>query len=173
MPMMQESTGNFSVSGHMRALEPWTISTISSCPAPTVSTQTNVRPVPTNRSRLSGSTRRGSTVKSLRPVMEASFCVATTLPVTLARNISTSPPSILQPLLCLPGDDQFFVGWHGPNLHATGHRVDWHFTLCLVIADRIQVDSKPIQVRAYCRTNGRRVFADASRKNNCVRAVQQ
>src|SRR5262249_23924261 len=46
MPMMVASTGSFSVSGVRRALEPCTISTVSPSPAPTVSTQTNVRPVP-------------------------------------------------------------------------------------------------------------------------------
>ena len=45
------STGSFSVSGVRRALEPCTIRTVSPSPAPTVSTQTKVRPVPTMRSR--------------------------------------------------------------------------------------------------------------------------
>ena len=49
MPMMVASTGSFSVSGVRRALEPCTISTISPWPAPTVSTQTKVRPVPMSR----------------------------------------------------------------------------------------------------------------------------
>src|SRR5262245_15457809 len=89
MPMMVQSTGSFSVSGVIRALDPCTISTNSPRPAPTVSTQTKVRPVPTSRSRCSGSTRSGSTVSSLRPVIAASFCVAITLPVTRARNIGT------------------------------------------------------------------------------------
>src|SRR5262245_38760398 len=90
MPMMVASTGSFSVSGVRRALEPWTISTSSPCPAPTVSTQTKVRPVPTSRSRWAGSTRSGSTVSSLCPVIDATFCVAITLPVTLARNMTPS-----------------------------------------------------------------------------------
>src|SRR5262245_17140473 len=90
MPTMAASTGSFSVSGVMRALEPCTISTISPWPAPTVSTTTNVRPVFTSRSRWAGSTRSGSTVSSLCPVIEATFCVATTLPVTRARNMMPS-----------------------------------------------------------------------------------
>ena len=90
MPMMVASTGNFSVSGVRRALEPCTISTVSPSPAPTVSTTTNVRPVLTRRSFWAGSTRSGSTVSNLRPVNDASFCVATTLPVTLAMNINLS-----------------------------------------------------------------------------------
>ena len=44
-------SGSFSVSGVSRALEPWQIRTISSRPAPSVSTTTNVRPVGTSRSR--------------------------------------------------------------------------------------------------------------------------
>src|SRR5262249_560879 len=51
MPTMVASTGSLSVSGVSRALDPCTISTISPCPAPTVSTTTNVRPVETRRSR--------------------------------------------------------------------------------------------------------------------------
>src|SRR5262249_47049738 len=90
MPMIVASTGRFSVSGVKRALEPCTIRTIAPRPAPTVSTHTNVRPVLTNLSRAAGSTRIGSTVKSLCPTMLATFCVATTLPVTLATNIQTS-----------------------------------------------------------------------------------
>jgi hypothetical protein len=45
MPMMAASTGKFLVSGVSRALEPCTISTNSSWPAPTVSTATKVRRV--------------------------------------------------------------------------------------------------------------------------------
>src|SRR5262249_42103675 len=83
------STGNFSVSGVRRALEPCTISTICPWPAPTVSTATKLRPVPTSRSRDCGSTRSGSTIRSLCPVMDATFCVATTTPGTRARNIAS------------------------------------------------------------------------------------
>src|SRR5437879_5774553 len=121
--MMVASTGSFSVSGVRRALEPWTIRTISPWPAPTVSTTTNVRPVVTRRLRAAGSTRIGSTVNSLRPIKEATFWVATTLPVTLARNMGTSLAGG-QELLGLPGDDQLFVGRHRPDLHAAVAAVD-------------------------------------------------
>src|SRR5262249_29909930 len=90
IPTMVQSTGSFSVSGVRRALEPWTISTVSPWPAPTVSTTTKLRPVPTSRSRAAGSTRNGSTINSLCPVIDRTFCVATTLPVTTARNIRAS-----------------------------------------------------------------------------------
>src|SRR5260370_13281616 len=64
--------------------------TLSRLPAPTVSTATNVRPVPTSRSRCCGSTRNGSTVSNLCPVIAATFCVPTTRPVTFARNMRCS-----------------------------------------------------------------------------------
>src|SRR5918911_666617 len=108
MPMMVQSTGSFSVSG------------VS--PAPTVSTTTKVRPVLTSLSRWPGSTRSGSTVSSLRPVIEATFCVATTLPVTLARNMGASPS--LEQFFGLPGHDQLLVGGHGPQLHPAARGVD-------------------------------------------------
>ena len=56
-PITTASIGSFSVSGVSRALDPWQIKTISSSPAPRVSTATNVRPVGTSRSRDLSSTR--------------------------------------------------------------------------------------------------------------------
>src|SRR5262245_37989515 len=88
MPMMVASTGNLSVSGVRRALEPCTISTISPWPAPTVSTTTKLRPVPSSLLRVAGSTRNGSTINSLWPVIDLTFCVETKLPVNLSRNIA-------------------------------------------------------------------------------------
>src|SRR5437763_11232147 len=122
MPMMVASTGNFSVSGVKRALEPCTISTVSPWPAPTVSTTTKVRPVLTSLSRVAGSTRNGSTVSSLRPIIEATFCVATTLPVTFARNIGAS--TFREQLFRLPGHDQLLIGGHDPQLHPAVGCVD-------------------------------------------------
>src|SRR5438067_4842957 len=155
MPMMVASTGSFSVSGVKRALDPCTINTISPCPAPTVSTTTNVRPVPTRRSFWAGSTRSGSTVSSLRPVIDASFCVATTLPVTLAMNISVSakPQAVphsgaLQEIARLPGDDQLLVGRHRPQLDAAAHRVEPGLALGVVVQRRIDHDAEPVEVGA-------------------------
>src|SRR5437660_6747704 len=143
MPTITASTGSFSVSGVMRALEPWTMRTISPWPAPTVSTTTNVRPVVTSLSRLPGSTRSGSTVRSLRPVIEATFCVETTLPVTLARNMVAS---LGKQSLRLPGDNQLFVGGHDPDLHAALLTMDRHFALRRLVAPRIEADAKPIKI---------------------------
>src|SRR5205085_563068 len=127
--------GSLSVSGVKRALDPCTISTISPWPAPTVSTTTKVRPVVTSRSRFAGSTRIGSTVSSFRPVIDAIFCVATTLPVTLARNMA---PSLREQRLCLPGDNKLFVGRHDPDLDATGLAMDVHFPLRLLVTKGVQ-----------------------------------
>src|SRR4051812_22676576 len=118
MPMMVASTGSFSVSGVRRALEPCTISTISPWPAPTVSTTTKLRPVPMSLSREPGSTRNGSTINSLWPVIVLTFWVETTLPVTLARNISASR------LLQFGGDrlQDLLLGREPPRVElAVGH----------------------------------------------------
>src|SRR5262245_45151698 len=172
MPTMAASTGSFSVSGVMRALEPCTINTISPWPAPTVSTTTNVRPVLTRRSRCAGSTRSGSTVSSLRPVIDATFWVATTLPVTLARNMG---PSLArgQQVPGLPGDDQFLVGRHDPKLHPATAAVNRHLAFRRIISERVEVDAEPVQVGTDRRADRRRVFADAAREHDGVGPVQQ
>src|SRR4051812_10780865 len=159
MPMMVASTGSFSVSGVRRALDPCTINTISPCPAPTVSTTTKVRPVLTSRSRWPGSTRSGSTVRSLRPVMEATFCVATTLPVTRARNMGASLAGIEQGL-CLPGDDQFFIRRHDPELHAAFGQVYGRFALRSYICLRVQGNTEPAEVGANGVAHRHGVLAD-------------
>src|SRR5215470_10646016 len=162
--MMAASTGSFSVSGVSRALEPWTISTISPWPAPTVSTTTKVRPMPMSRSRCCGSTRSGSTVSRRWPVIEATFCVATTVPVTRARNIefplllpsplggegSKADDSAfrLQKRLGLPGDDQLLVGRHDPDLHLAIRCLNRHLALRAVVLVGIEGDTKPLQVDA-------------------------
>src|SRR5262245_31631306 len=180
MPTMVASTGSFSVSGVRRALDPCTISTSSPCPAPTASTTTNVRPVVTSRSRCAGSTRSGSTVSSLWPVMVWTFWVATTLPVTRARNMRETllllPPSPqrgeggktsdgaagrLQQLLRLPGDDQLLVGRHDPQLHAAAQGVDARLRLALDVQRGVDGDAEPVQVLADRRAHGGRVLADA------------
>src|SRR5579884_2570697 len=152
MPMMVASTGSFSVSGVSRALEPWTIKTISPCPAPTVSTTTKLRPVPTSRSRSFGSTRSGSTISSLRPVIDATFCVATTLPVTLAMNMGTLAcsydPARLQQLLRLSGDDQLLVGRHDPELHPAVRSMNRHLAPGVVVLQAIELDAEPVEVGA-------------------------
>jgi len=99
MPMMQASTGNFSVSGVMRALDPLhNQDHFVLTGADRVDTN-KVRPVPVRRSRWPGSTRNGSTVNNFLPVMDTSFLRRTTLPVTLARNIAfpLSQASIFDP----------------------------------------------------------------------------
>src|SRR5438132_12678962 len=170
MPTMTASTGNFSVSGVMRALEPWTMRTISPWPAPTVSTTTNVRPVETSLSRLAGSTRSGSTVRSLRPVMELIFCVATTLPVTLARNMVAS---LGKQCLRLPGDDQLFIGRHDPDLHAAARSVNGRLALRLIVSCRVQHNAKPVKIGTNRRAHACRGFADAPPEVAVDGAVQQ
>src|SRR5260221_8344311 len=109
------------------------MSTISPWPAPTVSTTTKVRPAPTKRSRFTGSTRNGSTVSSLRPVIEATLCVATTRPVTRARNIAHSRfPEVFpgfQQLFRLTSHDELLVRRHDPQLHAAIGRVNGRLAL--------------------------------------------
>src|SRR4051812_14423872 len=160
MPMMVASTGNFSVSGVRRALEPCTISTISPWPAPTVSTTTNDRPVLTRRSRVAGSTRSGSTSSSRWPVIDGTFLVATTVPGTPATNMVPSLPR--QQGLCLPGDDQLLVRRHDPHLYPARPVVDRHLALRLPVAHRVEGDAEPVQVRADRRAHGRGVLADAA-----------
>ena len=67
----------------------------------------------------------GSTISSLCPVIDATFWVATTLPVTRARNIGRQPPSVpssSEARVGLPGDDDLLVGRHDPDLHARAGR---------------------------------------------------
>src|SRR5262245_26027758 len=172
MPMIVASTGSFSVSGVKRALEPCTIKTISSCPAPTVSTHTNVRPVPTRRSRPAGSTRSGSTVSSLRPVIDATLCVAITLPVTLARNMNASLRRFEQ-LFRLSSDDQLLVGRHDPDVRATSVRVDARLATCGLVLLQVQLDAEPIQVRANRLAHVRRVLADAAGEDDGIGPIHE
>src|SRR5262249_36414476 len=150
------------------ALEPCTSSTISPWPAPTVSTTTKVRPVPMRRSRGPGSTRSGSTVSSLCPVMDATFCVATTLPVTFARNMRSSLPR--QQGLRLPGDDHLLVRRHDPQLHPAVAAVNGGFALRRLVARGVQDDAEPVQVGTDGGADGRRVFADAAGEDDGVGA---
>src|SRR4051794_7030006 len=172
MPMMVASTGSFSVSGVRRALEPWTISTISPWPAPTVSTQTKVRPVLTSLPRPCGSTRSGSTVSSLRPVIAATFCVATTKPLTRARNMV---PSLLrfEKRLRLPRHDQLLVGRHDPQLHPAVGRVNGRLALGRLVARLVQADAEPVEVRTHRLAHPGRVLADAAGEHDGVGAVVQ
>src|SRR5690348_4466532 len=137
MPMITASTGKFLVSGVNRALEPCTISTNSSCPAPTVSTATKVRPVVTSRSRFSPSMRYGSTMSNLWPTIEGVFCVATTLPVTLATNMRDRSVGF-QEFFSLSGDDEFFVRRHDPDLRAARFGADRAFALGCGVGGRIE-----------------------------------
>src|SRR5438132_1419257 len=170
MPTMTASTGIFSVWGVMRALEPWTIRTISPCPAPTVSTTTKVRPTGMRRSRPSGSTRSGSTVSSLWPVIEATFWVDTTLPVTLASNIGTSRA---KQIAGLAGNNQFLVGRHDPDLNPALIAVHRRLPLGLSISNGVERDAEPIETRAHFATDRGRILTDAARKNDCVGAVEK
>src|SRR5690348_2225740 len=94
MPTITASAGRFLVCSVMRALEPCTISTSCPSPAPTASIATIARPVlPSDAGSLVRSsylTLRGSTTNSFWPFRVLSFCVATTWPVTRARNIGIS-----------------------------------------------------------------------------------
>src|SRR5579871_6566590 len=109
-----------------------------------VSTTTKVRPVLTRRSRCDGSTRSGSTVSNFWPVIVATLCVATTLPVTFAMNM----PLPRQKFLGLPRHDDFLVRRHDPHLDAATGGVQWHFALRFSVADRIEADAEPVEVRA-------------------------
>src|SRR5688500_9139916 len=87
--------------------------TVSPSPAPTRSTQTNVRPTPTSDACDFGSMRSGSTVSSFWPTSDATLCVETTLPVTFARNIAAS--LAFDHFKRLPSDDDLFVRRHRPD----------------------------------------------------------
>src|SRR6266550_1657052 len=92
MPTTSASAGRFLVMSVMRALEPCTTSTSWPSPQPTESRATMARPVLPRELGLfcsSNLTLRGSTTNSFWPLSVLSFCVATTWPVTLARNIRT------------------------------------------------------------------------------------
>src|SRR5262249_26691912 len=148
---------------------------------PTVSTTTKLRPVPTRRSRLPGSTRSGSTISSLRPGIEATFCVATTLPVTLARNMALPPPfsgRLRDPPrpeepLGLPAGAQLLVGRHGPQLHPAAFGVDRHLALGCLVLPRVEGDAEPVEVRADALANPGRVLPDAAGEHDGVGAVEQ
>src|SRR4051812_45537526 len=90
MPTTNASAGRFLVMSVMRALEPWTTSTSWPSPQPTESRATMARPVlPREEGLLASSnlTLRGSTTNSFWPLSVLSLVVATTWPVTLARNM--------------------------------------------------------------------------------------
>src|SRR5437660_4305662 len=90
MPTTSASAGRFLVMSVMRALLPCTTNTSWPSPQPTESRATMARPVlPSEDGLLASSnlTLRGSTTNSFWPLSVLSFCVATTWPVTLARNM--------------------------------------------------------------------------------------
>src|SRR5687767_3114786 len=94
MPTITASAGRFFVTSVIRAELPCTTSTSWPSPAPTTSMATIARPVlPRDAGWFVASsylTLRGSTTSSFWPLSVLSFCVATTLPVTRARNIVLS-----------------------------------------------------------------------------------
>src|SRR6185312_5781490 len=91
MPTMTASAGRFLVCSVMRALEPCTTSTSCPCPHPTESSATIARPVLPSAagSAVAASylTLSGSTTNNFWPLSVLSFWVATTWPVTRARNM--------------------------------------------------------------------------------------
>src|SRR3954451_13852621 len=95
MPTITASAGRFLVCSVIRALLPWTTSTNCPSPHPTASIATIARPVwPSDAGVFVASsyfTFRGSTTNSFWPFKVLSLTEATTLPVTLARNIGGGP----------------------------------------------------------------------------------
>src|SRR3990170_470726 len=144
--------GRFLVSGVMRALEPWVMSTYSPSPAPRVSTATNVRPVVTRPRRLLGSTRYGSTTSSLCPTIESTFCVATSEPVTLARNMDVLPYTF-QELFGLSGDNQLFVRGYHPQLNTAVPAADSCFALGRIVGRWIKHDAQFAQPAQHVRAD--------------------
>src|SRR6516164_9864118 len=87
MPMITASTGASFRFGASRAELPWQNSTNSPTPAPTLSTATMVFMPGRNFVGSLSSTSCGRSSNNFRPLMEASFFVATTDPSTFAKNI--------------------------------------------------------------------------------------
>src|SRR6056297_2212395 len=180
MPMTTASIGKSFVSGVKRALLPWVIKTKSFSPAPIVSTAMNVRPVVTSDLRFSGSKRYGSTTSSLWPVIEATFCVATTDPVTLAMNMGKKLLSVragrsavmVQDFQGSLSDDPFFVGRDGPNLGRRVVGMQRRFARRDVVFSGVQLDAKLRQVRANAGTDRFGVFTDAPGEHDRVDAAQ-
>src|SRR5262249_21691344 len=138
---------------------------ISPWPAPTVSTTTKLRPVPTSRSRVLGSTRSGSTISSLRPVIEATFWVATTLPVTFATNMAR-PSCAGEQVARLPRHDDLLVGRHRPQLHPAVVGVDGRLAPGRPIALAVEPDAEPLQPGADRLAHRHRVLADPAREDD-------
>src|SRR5213078_2428036 len=118
--------------------------TNSPSPAPTVSTVTKVRPVPTSERRSLVSRRYGSTTSSLWPTIDSVFCVATTAPVTFARNIRLSfafAVFAFEQRFDLPCDNKFFIGGHNPQLHLAAIGVNGCFALGDGVVSRIERDA--------------------------------
>src|SRR3954464_12834509 len=120
-------------------------------------------------------------MRSLCPVIEATFWVATMLPVTRARNIagSSSPrrsvrefPTRLKERLRLPGDHDLLVGGHGPDLDAGAVRGDDPLGRAAGVPGRVQRDSEPPEVAADPGADARRVLADPPREGDDVRTAQ-
>src|SRR2546426_8199749 len=86
MPRVSASTGASRKPAASRALLPWQKITSSPTPAPTLSTATIVFTPGRNRDGSFSSTSCGRNRTSLRPLMLASFLVATTEPSTRAKN---------------------------------------------------------------------------------------
>src|SRR5689334_18996513 len=128
----------------------------------------NVRPVDSKLRRDLGSSRYGSTTSSLWPTIVATFCVATTDPVTRARNIALT----LQELLGLPRHDQLLVGRHDPKLHAAAGRVDPALALGHQVGQRIEHDAQLIEPREHRGANLLAVLADAAREHDRLDASQ-
>ena len=112
--------------------------------------------------------RYGSTISSLWPTIEAVFCVATTLPVTLATNIGLASP--FQQLTSLPRDDDLFVGRHDPNLRAAGAGGDQSFAARSRIGLLIEHDAQFGQIAENGRPSADAVLANAAGQDDGVGA---
>src|ERR1700679_3253964 len=106
--------------------------------------------------------------------MLATFWLATTLPVTLAMNMTSSCWSTsLQQFLNLTGHDDLFVGRHDPQLDPALMAMNRHLTPGAFIAERIEQNAEPIQVGADRGPQPRGVHPDPARKNNGIGSIQQ
>src|SRR4051794_30367941 len=120
-------------------------------------------------------------MRSLCPVIEATFWVATMLPVTRARNIagSSSPrrsvrefPTRLQERLRLPCHHDFLVGGDGPDLDAGAVRGDHALGRTARVPGRAERDTEPREVAADAGANPRGVLADPPREGDHVGTAQ-
>ena len=161
MPMMVASTGNFSVSGVRRALEPCTISTISPSPAPTVSTH-DKRPAGADRAG------RGRRIDTQR--LDGQQFVADHAGDFLRRHHAAGDSGEEHGLSCIAVPaishrirQQLLVACRATinsslvgmihNCTRLFARMDRHLALGLFVGGRVEMDAEPVQVGTDRRTH--------------------